>query len=174
MNIGKLKGPRKKTCKRWENVKSGDENWGYTVFPIASRAGSDGSMSASGSAGLGLDLRWGSKFSFENFQPWGFLITRLYITVLDKIPNPSAVCMLSRHIVLLIVIRPSDGDFKPGGPLGAFLEEQAMSRHRVSHYPSLSSSSHTTQLHYTNSYTYSHPYLNFLQYSIQILIPHVM
>ena len=28
--------------------------------------------------------------------------------------------------------------------------------------------------HYTNSYTYSHPNLNFLQYTIQILIPHVM
>ena len=36
--------------------------------------------------------------------------------------------MLRRHIVLLIAIRPSDGDVKPGGPLGAFREEQAMSR----------------------------------------------
>ena len=34
-----------------------------------------------------------------------------------------AVCMLRRHIVLLIAIRPSDGDVKPGGPLGAFREE---------------------------------------------------
>ena len=34
------------------------------------RAGSDGSRSASGSAGPGFDPRWGSKFSFENFQPW--------------------------------------------------------------------------------------------------------
>ena len=35
---------------------------------------------------------------------------------------------------------------------------------------------HPTQhnLHYTNSYTYSHPNLNFLQYTIQILVPHVM
>ena len=31
--------------------------------------GSDGSMSASGSAGPGFDPRQGSKFSFENFQP---------------------------------------------------------------------------------------------------------
>ena len=31
----------------------------------------------------------------------------------------------------------------------------------------------TTQLHYTNTYTVSHPNLNFLQYAIQILIPHV-
>ena len=152
-----------------------------------------------------------------------------------------------RHIVLLIVIRPSDGDVKPGGPLhgrlarwapfilqaslhftarsptlpslylcrssfsnpsiasptsqiilqpffrfsyitgfhlchlasrswslGAFREEQAMSQHRVSPSPFLSSSSHTTQLRYTNSYTYNHHNLNFLQYTIQILVPHVM
>ena len=37
----------------------------------ARHAGSDGSMSASGSAGPGFDLRRGSKFSFENFQPPG-------------------------------------------------------------------------------------------------------
>ena len=89
-----------------------------------------------------------------------FLIARLYIT--------------RRHIVLFIAIRPSDGDVKPGGPLGAFREEQSMSRHRVSPSPFLSSSSNTTQLHYTNSYIYSHPNLNFLQYTIQILVPHVM
>ena len=78
--------------------------------------------------------------------------------------------------ILLIAIRPSDGDVKPGGPLGAFRDEQAMSRHPVSPSPFLSSSSssHTTQLHYTNSYTYSHPNLNFLQYTIQILVPHIM
>ena len=76
--------------------------------------------------------------------------------------------MLRSHIVLLIAICPSDGDVKPGGPLGAFREEQALNRHRVSSSPFLSSSSfHTTQLHYTNSYTYSHPNLNFLQYTIQ-------
>ena len=28
-------------------------------------------------------------------------------------------CMLRRHIVLLIAIRLSDGNVKPGGPLGA-------------------------------------------------------
>ena len=81
--------------------------------------------------------------------------------------------MLRRHIVLFIAIRPSDGDVKSGGPLGAFREEQAMSWHRVSPSPFLSSS-HTTQLHYTNSYTYSQPNLNFLQYTIQILVPHVI
>ena len=79
--------------------------------------------------------------------------------------------MLRRHIVLLIAIRPSDGDVKPGGPLGAFREEQAMSWHWVSPSPFLSSSSHTTQLHYTNSYTYSHPNLNFLQYTITDTCP---
>ena len=79
--------------------------------------------------------------------------------------------MLRRHIILLIAIRPSDGDVKPGGPLGAFREEQTMSRHRVSPSPFLSSSSHTTQLHYTNSFTYSHPNLNFLKYTKQLLVP---
>ena len=50
-----------------------------------------------------------------------------------------------------------------------------MSWHRVSPSPFLSSSaSHTTQLHYTNSYTYSYPNLNFLKYILQILITHVM
>ena len=38
------------------------------------------------------------------------------------------IYMLRRHIILLIAIRSSDGDVKPGGPLGAFREEQAMSR----------------------------------------------
>ena len=65
--------------------------------------------------------------------------------------------MLRRHIILLIAIRPSDGDVKPGGPLGAFREEQAMSRHWVSPSPFLSSSSHTTQpqlspVHYTDTH----------------------
>ena len=83
--------------------------------------------------------------------------------------------MLRRYIVLLIAICPSDGDVKPGSPLGALQEEQAMSRHRVSPSPFLSSSSsHTTELHYTNSYTYNHSNLNFLKYTLQILIPHVM
>ena len=49
-----------------------------------------------------------------------------------------------------------------------------MSRHWVSPSPFLSSSSHTTLLHYTNSYTYSHSNLNFLQYTIQKLVPHVI
>ena len=74
----------------------------------------------------------------------------------------------------LIAIRPSNGDVKLGGLLGDFQEEQAMSRHRVSPSPFLASSSHTTQQHYTNSYTYSHLNLNFLQYTIQILVAHVM
>ena len=56
-------------------------------------------------------------------------------------------------------------------PLGAFREEQAMSWHRVSPFPFLSSSSlsHTTQ-----TVTHSHPNLNSLQYIIQMLVPHVM
>ena len=48
----------------------------------------------------------------------------------------------------MITIRPSDGDVKPGGPLGAFREEQAMSRrHRVPPSPFLSSSSHSRPTH---------------------------
>ena len=90
-------------------------------------------------------------------------------TLFSQCPNPSAVCMLRRHIVLLIAICPPDGDVKPGGPLGAFWEEQAMSRHRVSPSPFLSSSSHTTHLHYTNSYTYSHRNFNFLQHCTDTL-----
>ena len=99
------------------------------------------------------------------------LIARLYITAWIKFQT---LPHMRRHIVLLIALRPSDGDVKPVGPLGAFREERAMSRHQVSPSPFLSSSSHTTQLHYTNSYTYNHPNLNFLPYTIQILIPHVM
>ena len=98
--------------------------------------------------------------------------------------------MLRRHIILSIAIRPSDGDVKPGGPLGTFREEQAMSRHLVSPSPFLSSLSHTTQFGrhqvspspFLSSFsrrtqlrcTYSHPNLNFLQYTIQTLVPHVM
>ena len=43
----------------------------FTFTCYARRAGSDGSMSASGSAGSGFDRRRGSKFSFENFEPRG-------------------------------------------------------------------------------------------------------
>ena len=39
--------------------------------PQGHHADSDGSMSASGSAGPGFDPWQDSKFSFENFQPWG-------------------------------------------------------------------------------------------------------
>ena len=76
--------------------------------------------------------------------------------------------------LLLIAIRPSDGDVKPGGLLGAFREEQAMSW-----YPGFTFSLPfiiiiIPQLHYTNIYTYSQPNLNVLPCTIQILIPHVM
>ena len=64
--------------------------------------------------------------------------------------------------MLMIAIRPSDGDVKPGGPLGAFREEQAMSRHRVSPSPFLSSSSHTTQ---TVTHTVTQPQLSTVPYT---------
>ena len=42
-----------------------------TFIGGARRADTDGSMSASGSAGPGFDPRRGSKFSFEDLQPRG-------------------------------------------------------------------------------------------------------
>ena len=60
--------------------------------------------------------------------------------------RPIYICMLRRHIVLLIAIRLSDGDVKPGGHLGAFRKEQAMIRHRVSPSPF---HHHPTQHNYT-------------------------
>ena len=67
--------------------------------------------------------------------------------------------MLRRHIVLLIAIRPSDGDVKPGGPLGAFRERAGyepapgftfslpfiINHHHHHHHPL--QHNHTTQLH---------------------------
>ena len=74
-------------------------------------------------------------------------------------------------IVLLIAIRPSDGDVKPGGPLGAFREEQAMSRHWVFH---LLPSFHHHPTQHNNTTQTVNTNLNYLQYTIQILVPHVM
>ena len=79
--------------------------------------------------------------------------------------------MLRRHIVLLIAIRPSDGDVKPGGPLGAFREEQAMSRHRVSTSPFLSSSSHTTHNYTTQTVTHTVTLTSTSYNTVQILFP---
>ena len=42
--------------------------WSNYTSPLARRAGSDGSMSASGSAGPGFDPRRGSKFSFSGLE----------------------------------------------------------------------------------------------------------
>ena len=67
--------------------------------------------------------------------------------------------MLRRHIVLLIAIRSSDGDIKPRGPLGAPGFTFTLPFIIIP----------ITQLHYRNSYTYSHPNLNSLQYTLQIL-----
>ena len=43
----------------------------FYFYIEARRAGSDGNLSASGSAGPGFDPRRDSKFSFENVQPRG-------------------------------------------------------------------------------------------------------
>ena len=129
---------------------------------------------------LGFDPRRGSKFSFEKFQPRGQEDWRCKLSnrqIVHHSPGLNSKPFRSIYVEkaqLLIAIRPSDRDVKSGGPFGAFREERAMSRYRVLPSPFLSSSSHTTQLHYTNSYTYSHPNLNFLMYTIQILTPHVI
>ena len=67
------------------------------------------------------------------------------------------------------------GDVKLGGPLGAFGEEQVMNRHRVSPSPSFHHIflNNTITL-YKQLHIQCHPNLNFLQYTIQILVPHVM
>ena len=135
------------------------------LFFLARRTGSDGSMSASGSAGPGFDPLWGSKYSLENFQPRGQEEWRCTLSnrqIVHHRPGLNSKPFHSTYVEkaysTVIAICPSDGDVKPDGPLDAFREEQAMSRHRVSPSPFLSSSSHTTQL----QYTYSHPKLNFL------------
>ena len=124
------------------------------------------------SLGHSMWVSWWTKRSLSRFFS-GFLLFSPATNIIPSFLHTHLIHFVSFHcIVLLIAIRPSDGDVKPGGPLGAFREAHAMSR--VAPSPSLSASSHTTQLHYTNSYTYSHPNLNFLQYIIQILVPHVM
>ena len=62
----------------------------FYIVNVARIAGSDGSMSASGLAGLGFDPRRGSKFSLKIFNLWArrggdvhFLINRLHITSMD-------------------------------------------------------------------------------------------
>ena len=64
--------------------------WHYTLFKIARRAGSDGSMSASGSAGPGFNPGGVVNSNLKIFNLGArrsgdvhFLIARVYITVLD-------------------------------------------------------------------------------------------
>ena len=83
------------------------------------------------------------------------LNTRLCIKGLDLIPNLSAVHILRRHIVLLIAIRPSDGDVKPGGPLGAYRQEYDMYRYRVSASPFPSLSSYIQHTYITKTITHT-------------------
>ena len=64
--------------------------------------------------------------------------------------------MLRRQIVLLIAIRLSDGDVEPGGPLGAFREEQAMSRGTEFHHiPSFNHHHHHHHHHYPTQHDYT-------------------
>ena len=112
--------------------------------PGACRAGSDDSMSAFGSIPDGV-VNFHLKIFNLGARRGGdvhFLIARLYITDLDRIP----VHMLRRHVIVLIAIRPSDGDVKPGDPLragtGIYLLPSFFSSYSSS---SASSSSHATQ-----------------------------
>ena len=80
--------------------------------------------------------------------------------------------MLRRHIVLLIAIRSSDGDVKPGGPLVLF-EKNRLWAGTGFHLllPFIIIPHNTITLHkQLHLLTYSHPNLNFLPYTIQILI----
>ena len=130
-------------------------------------------MSASGSAGPGLDPKRGSKFSFENFQHrgsegWRCTLSNRYIVHHSPGLNSKPFRTMYNSTV------DSDSSVvKPGGPLGAFREEQAMRRHRVSPYPFLSSSSsHTTQRYTTVTLTAT--LTSTSSRTLQILIPHVM
>ena len=69
-------------------------------------------------------------------------------------------------MLLLIVIRTSDGDVKRGGPLGAFPEEKLE--------PAQGFTFSLPFIIIIPHYTYSHLNLNFLQYATQILILQVM
>ena len=53
----------------WGIWGNSEKNPNIISTTIARRAGSDGSMSGSGSAGPEFDPRRGSKFSLENLQP---------------------------------------------------------------------------------------------------------
>ena len=55
--------------------------------------------------------------------------------------------MLRRHIVLLTEIRPSDGDVKPGGPLGLFEKRRLWAGTGFHLLPSFHYHHHTITLH---------------------------
>ena len=82
--------------------------------------------------------------------------------------------MLRRHIELLIAIRPSDGDVKAGGPPWCFSRRAGYEPAPgfTFYLPFIIIPHNTITLH--KQLHFSHPNLNFLQYSIQILVPYVM
>ena len=125
-------------------------------------------MSPSGSAGPGFDPRRGCIFNLgaRRGRDVHFLITRLYITGLDYIPNPSAVCMFVRRMGMLSL----------AAPLVLFEKSKLWAGTGFDLLPSFHHQPilHNTIIHYTNSYTYGHPNFNSLRYTIQILVPQVM
>ena len=76
--------------------------------------------------------------------------------------------MLRRRIVLLIAIPPSDEDVNSGGPLGAFSRRAGYEPAPGFTFSLPFIISHNT----TTQHKQLHP--NFLQDTIQILVPHVM
>ena len=125
---------------------------------IARSAGSDGYLQFIRS---GVDPRRVSTFSFENFQVRGWERWRCTLSnrqIVHRRPGLNSKPFRSMYVEK-VQSRPVDSDSSVGrgryawSPLGAFREEQAMIRHRVSP---------------------SHPNLNFLQYTIQILVPYIM
>ena len=79
--------------------------------------------------------------------------------------------MLGRHVVLLIAIRPSDGDVKPGGPLGAFREDYEPAPGFTFSLPFIIISHNTITLHQQlHTVTLTSTYYN----TVHILFSHVM
>ena len=171
------------------NQKYTDSIYWYFCFVIiyfikcvyARCADSDGSMSASGSAGPGFDPLRGSKFSFENFQPRGQVGQRCTFYNCQIVHHmPGLNCKPFRSMYVEKVYSTFDSDSSIGWgcytwwPPSCFSRRAGYEAGTGSHLlPSFHH--HPTHHNYiTQTITHSHPNLNFLQYTIQKLVPHVM
>ena len=76
------------------------------TIDVARRVGSDGSISASGSAGPGFDPQRLSKFSFENFQPPEYIVQLAkWITGKRKQPRTGHLLVLSPCGQIIEIVR---------------------------------------------------------------------